>query len=210
MTFSSYILLLLVAVLPGASFAASFDCSKASTVQEKIICTDTALSELDDKLAQTYKTAISETAKKAEIQKEQKEWLRDIRNNCTSKSCLVEAYEKRINQLASPQSKSPQTGSTCPISEKTLNGAWENVSGGFFEEMAFEYSGSEREFNSWLHQRPEISGGTWEIDNCTIFIRHPKVKTMSFAFRVVQFHGDRIYLRERGDKNNAVYRRIKP
>lgn len=209
MTPTFYILLLIVALLPNTSFSASFDCSKASTVQEKMICMDTTLSDLDDKLAQTYKTAISETTKTAEIQQGQKEWLRKIRNNCTSKSCIVEAYEKRINQLSSPQSKSPQTGSTCPVSEKTLIGSWENVSGGFFEEMAFEYSGAKQEFNSWLHHRPEISGGTWKIENCTIFIRHPTEEKMSFAFKIVQFHGDRIYLREDRDKNDAVYKRIK-
>ena len=98
---------------------------------------------------------------------------------------------------------------TCPLSEKELIGAWENVSAGFFQEMAFEYSGQDREFNSWLHQRPEISGGTWTFEDCTIQIRHPGQDRMRFSFRVVRARGDRIYLREAGDKKVAVYKRIK-
>ena len=98
----------------------------------------------------------------------------------------------------------------CPLSEKELLGAWENVSGGFFQEMAFERSGSKREFNSWLHQRPEISGGTWTFENCTVHIRHPDEERMRFWFRVVRARGDRIYLREDGRRKVAVYKRIKP
>ena len=97
----------------------------------------------------------------------------------------------------------------CPLSEKQLIGAWENVSAGFFQEMAFEHSGSNREFNSWLHQRPEIAGGTWTFENCNIDIRHPSDAQMRFSFRVVRARGDRIYLRE-ADGKVAVYRRIKP
>lgn len=210
---SLYIVLLLLAVaLPNTVCAASFNCTKAGTDQEKMICADSTLSSLDDKLAQTYKSAVLEanTAKAAEIQAQQKEWLRNVRNSCTSKPCLVQAYEKRIHQLASRLAVAPGSASTCPLAEKMLIGAWKHVSGGFFEEMSFEHSGSERIFNSWLHQRPEISGGTWKIEDCTIFIQHATEEKMKFAFRIIRAQGDTIYLRDIEDKTDAVYKRIKP
>lgn len=65
-----YILLLLLTVaLPNTANAASFDCTKAGTDQEKMICSDSILSSLDDKLAKTYKSALLEATntKVAEI-----------------------------------------------------------------------------------------------------------------------------------------------
>lgn len=88
-------------------------------------------------------------------------------------------------------------------------GSWEQVSGGFFEEMSFDLTGSKRVFNSWLHQRPEISGGTWKIQDCTILIKHATDEMMKFAFRIVRAQGDEIYLRDSDDKTDAVYKRIK-
>jgi len=208
---SLYLLFLLTTALPNVSCAASFDCAKARTDQERMICSDSALSSLDAKLAKTYKSVLAEStaARTAEIQAQQKEWLRTVRNNCTSKPCLVQAYEKQIHQLASRRTEARATGPACPVSEQTLVGAWERVSGGFFEEMGFERSGSRRIFNSWLHQRPEISGGTWKIEDCTIFIEHPTEEKMKYAFQIVRAQGDSIHLRESGDKSDSVYKRIK-
>lgn len=203
------LLFLLTAALSNASNAASFDCAKAGTVQEKLICADRTLSSLDEKLAQSYQSAASESPKPEEIKKLQQQWLRNIRNKCTSKPCLVESYEKRIDELAVRQSNAANASPHCPITEQSLLGAWEHVSGGFFEEMSFEYSGSKREFNSWLHQRPEISQGTWQIENCMLYIRHPTEEAMSFSFAIVRYQGDQLYLREAGEEIEAVYKRIK-
>jgi uncharacterized protein len=200
---------LLAATLPSTAFAVSFDCSKASTFQEKMICADSTLSNLDDKLAQTYKFVSSRAVKAAEMQKEQKEWLRNVRNKCTSQLCLVNAYQHRIDALAPQQVQTEQPKLHCPASEEALLGSWENVSGGFFEEMAFDRSESQREFNSWLHHRPEIAGATWKIENCILSIEHASGETMSFTFTVVRVEGDNLYLRENGEHVDAVYKRIK-
>ena len=40
--------------LPDAALAQSFDCKKAQTRVEKVICADTALSELDEHLGRYY------------------------------------------------------------------------------------------------------------------------------------------------------------
>jgi hypothetical protein len=103
----------------------------------------------------------------------------------------------------------PNAAPKCPVTEKTLAGAWANVAGGFFEEMEFAMVDGRREFNSWLHQRPEIAGGTWLLEACTIRIRHPTEAAMSFSFKVVRVQQGRIYLRDE-DRRDAVYRRLKP
>lgn len=212
MSRSLHILLLLLTVtLPNTSCAASFDCTKAATEQEKMICSDSTLSSLDDKLANTYKSALQETTntKAAEIQASQKEWLRNVRNNCTSKPCLVQAYEKRILQLTSPKTQTLGSNSTCPMSEKALVGPWEQVSGGFFEEMSFEITGPNRVFNSWRHQRPDITGGTWKINACTLIIQHATEEKMKYSYLIVRVQGDKIYLRDPESKTDSVYKRTK-
>ena len=97
----------------------------------------------------------------------------------------------------------------CSVTEAQITGAWVNVSGpSFFEEMAFEHEGGKRVFNSWLHHRPEIFGADWKLDDCRLQVRHEN--GMTFDFASVRVRGDRLYLREDGDKAEAVYKRIKP
>jgi uncharacterized protein len=106
---SFYILILLLPAFPVASGAASFDCARAGTTLEKMICADQALSALDERLAQAYKSALSETANAKDIRQQQKRWLENVRDKCTSRACLVEVYEKRIKELASQQSEAPKS-----------------------------------------------------------------------------------------------------
>ena len=43
----------------ASSIAASFNCEKANTVNEKTICADSELSLLDEKLSEVYKKALN-------------------------------------------------------------------------------------------------------------------------------------------------------
>lgn len=98
----------------------------------------------------------------------------------------------------------------CPITEQALAGAWERKSkSGFFEAMSFEVEKDTKTFNSWLHQRPEISGGTWRLANCIIFITHPMEKNMSVELEILKISKNRIHLREVGENNTSVYQLIK-
>ncbi len=81
---------------------ASFDCQKASSTIEKLICTDEDLAELDTWLAEAYSNARSETSKAAKIQNEQRVWLREVRNKCADTVCLQAAYAKRLDELEPP------------------------------------------------------------------------------------------------------------
>lgn len=96
----------------------------------------------------------------------------------------------------------------CPVTEQSLLGDWERHSKfGFFDTMSFEQQGAQKVFNSWLHQNPEIVGGTWRLTNCRIFITHPTEKALTFQFTVLKALKSRVYLREAGVKEAAVYQR---
>lgn len=90
------ILSLLLAALAFDVCAASFPCAKAKSKVEKLVCADPALSKLDDELAAEYKKAASDWDT---VYNGQREWLRNIRDRCTTASCLTQAYRERIEVL---------------------------------------------------------------------------------------------------------------
>ena len=79
----------------STSTSPSFDCRKATTTVEKLICTNPELSKLDVSLAETYKEAVS---KAPSIRDDQRSWNVE-KNKCTNTDCLKTAYEDRISQL---------------------------------------------------------------------------------------------------------------
>jgi len=92
-------------LLTGAprAMAASFDCNKATSATEMLICKDAQTSALDDQLQQTYKTAlrvVAPSSRRALIE-EQRHWITYIRNVCQDKACLQQAYTARVGVLAS-------------------------------------------------------------------------------------------------------------
>ncbi|WP_159878818.1 lysozyme inhibitor LprI family protein [Aquitalea denitrificans] len=89
------------------SQAAGFDCTKAVTSVEKMICADAYLSKLDSMLNAAFDEAQSETAgydgdtgqRIDPVGKSQKKWLLTVRNRCQTTTCLESAYKKRIREL---------------------------------------------------------------------------------------------------------------
>jgi uncharacterized protein len=93
-------LLLSLCLLPFASArAASFDCAKATTTVENLLCKNAALSDLDDDLAATYRQAASFSSPgDAEPKQSQRAWLKR-RNACNDADCVAAAYQARIAEL---------------------------------------------------------------------------------------------------------------
>ncbi len=92
---------LLVAMMgaAGAIEAASFDCAKAATRIEKLVCTDAKLSAQDETLAAVYRQAASlASAGDAEPKQSQRAWLKR-RNACADADCVAAAYHARIAVL---------------------------------------------------------------------------------------------------------------
>jgi len=88
-------------VLALATQAASFDCGKAASKIEKLICGDDELSKLDETLSKTYQQALARSGDdKSHVIKEQREWLKFYRAYCKDTACLKEEGLKRIHELA--------------------------------------------------------------------------------------------------------------
>lgn len=83
--------------------AASFDCAKASTSQEKLICFDYRLSDLDSQLAWIYSKTLKQAKDPLVLKQSQKDWLA-TREKCADVNCILYAYVRRIEAL-SPESK---------------------------------------------------------------------------------------------------------
>lgn len=95
MIFFSIFLLTLVAT---ESWAAGFDCAKASTRSERLICSDKKLQELDEKLSAAYRKAYSAASDKKGLKAEQVEWLKE-RDACETSECMGGKYQSRIDAL---------------------------------------------------------------------------------------------------------------
>lgn len=79
--------------------AASFDCTKAATRAEKIICADPALSGMDEELAKTYAQARQKSPDKETLTKAQRAWVKNVRDSCPDNRCMLKAYLDRIANL---------------------------------------------------------------------------------------------------------------
>lgn len=90
----------LLLILPGKSIAASFDCSKATTRTEKMVCANPELSQLDESLSRAYRAVQKRFGKAAA--RDQRWWLL-LRDECSDESCLKLRYELRIEELKSPE-----------------------------------------------------------------------------------------------------------
>jgi len=81
--------------------AASFDCKKAKTDIEKMICSDEEVSKFDEELARKYKKALQLVSYKDQMKKQQQEWIKTLRNTCKDEICLQREYRDRIAALNS-------------------------------------------------------------------------------------------------------------
>ncbi len=79
--------------------AASFDCRKAVTTVETLICADSQLSELDEILNKEYGLAKERALDPSILKIEQRLWLKSTREACADRSCLRRAYSERITAL---------------------------------------------------------------------------------------------------------------
>lgn len=80
--------------------AASFDCAKAGTKVEHIICDTSEISRLDDELAVSYQAVLEEKTQARTVMQMQKQWLKR-RNACADAICVKNAYQARLKSLAS-------------------------------------------------------------------------------------------------------------
>jgi uncharacterized protein len=78
--------------------AASFDCGKAGTKVEHIICANSEISKMDEILSRRYTELVQWPAKTQSAKQEQTNWLRQ-RNACHNQECVRRAYRVRLSSM---------------------------------------------------------------------------------------------------------------
>lgn len=81
-------------------FSPSFDCGRAVSDPERLICSDEELSRLDVRMAALFRAARAKAANKTAFKNEQKAWLRYQRDVSPDKQSMVRVYHERIEQLS--------------------------------------------------------------------------------------------------------------
>jgi uncharacterized protein len=92
--------------------AASFDCRKARTADEKAICAERSLNDKDVRMDVLYginRHTLAMGGRGALIDRQQ-EWLRDRRTCGANKACLNRAYDKRLGELENGMQRIYQQG----------------------------------------------------------------------------------------------------
>jgi len=83
---------------------ASFDCTKAGTMVEHLICDNTEISKLDDELNRAYSAVLKDKSRVTSIKQAQKLWMKE-RSYCTDSDCLEVSYRSRIDELKPDQER---------------------------------------------------------------------------------------------------------
>ncbi len=83
----------------GTAQAASFDCKKAASRIEHLICDDPDLNSFDSQLEGAYRGALDRAASPASVKGKQLTWLKQ-RDACADAECMSNAYQRQIKLLA--------------------------------------------------------------------------------------------------------------
>ncbi len=97
-----YLVFAALLLVANTSCAASFDCEKATTKVEKMICADSELSKLDEDLSAAYSKVLKESSDASTLKQQQRDWLKE-RNGCEDSACVKHAYEARVSLLTGTQ-----------------------------------------------------------------------------------------------------------
>ncbi len=92
-----------------SAHAASFDCAKAGSANEKMICADPQLSSMDDRLGQLFRQARAHAADKRAWRAQSDLQWRWREQNCRDYACLLAWYQRRSAELQAQASAAPAT-----------------------------------------------------------------------------------------------------
>ncbi len=77
----------------------SFDCTRALSTQERLICADDELATQDLGYANLYRRALTKSRDAEAFLQEGRRQLREREANCIDKACLLQWYAKRTAVL---------------------------------------------------------------------------------------------------------------
>ena len=167
-----------LALMPLLASAAtpSFDCTKAHSAAEQLVCQDAGLAALDNELAALYPKAMSQLS--AEQQKTEKAmqrgWIKE-RNECwkesDSRQCVEESYQLRITEL---QIKGGQLRVPSPVDYQCNGGI--RLSTYFYNEAkrpaaVINLSEGAQQSQVLAFEAPSASGARYEGQNLTLLTK---------------------------------------
>jgi len=82
----------------GQARAQSFECEKARSRVEHLICATPALRTLDEQMFEAFNAAMDIAADQPKVQREQRAWLKG-RDACANVACVAAAYQARAAVL---------------------------------------------------------------------------------------------------------------
>lgn len=85
----------------AAMVSPSFDCAKAGSAVEHLICSDAKLARLDVAMAANYKAMMASNigeGARDELKSTQRDWIK-ARNRCADADCLSSSYKERLDAV---------------------------------------------------------------------------------------------------------------
>lgn len=110
----------------------------------------------------------------------QRKWIIEVRNQCLTSDCLINAYDVRDKWLLTYA----RPDGSCNFSESDLLKHWKREKEGDFEEFLLSTDGHTQYFSSWLHHRPEMMGN-WTLEQCDLHIYQSGNEKISFDYKVL-------------------------
>ena len=180
--------------LPSFAWAAGFDCGKATTVPEKVICANPTLSELDGKMTTTFERARKHAGARADALRRSQviwlagrnqliwleRWLASRQNGPSGVSGLENLYNERIALLEHPF-KEPTSPLLVAILAQaavapTTSDEWKALSGnGTVFGMAQKYEGSLEEITKRMSvdfdASPALTSILTKVEGATTLVK---------------------------------------
>lgn len=89
--------------IPPKDATQTFDCKRAGTNVERLICASPDLQNLDATVNRGFVDLQAVESKEISyedpVRKGQLDWLRNVRNKCETQACLLDAYKSRIHYI---------------------------------------------------------------------------------------------------------------
>ncbi|HZP92930.1 MAG TPA: lysozyme inhibitor LprI family protein [Burkholderiales bacterium] len=88
----------LIAFAAPAGYAV-VDCGRATTIPDRLVCSNDRLAEADDRMAAAFHQALRRGVDHDLLMRTQREWKTRVRDVCTDVAYLLKAYEERAAEL---------------------------------------------------------------------------------------------------------------